>query len=205
MVCHLHSHSYYSFLEGIASPEELVRTAAAYGMTALALTDHLSLTGAISFYRACKNAGIKPILGLEVDLLLSQAMTTPSSTNKTGGLVLLATDQDGWKNISRISSALLSCPDDAPECCTVGMLSAYSDGIICLTGGCRGIIQQALSMPQGEKGAAWLLGQLKDIFTDRLYIEHNDQVPGGQMNREDLAEAQNHLSSRTLDPICCGP
>ncbi len=68
MTVHLHTHSHYSFLEGLASPAELAQAAARNGMPALALTDHLWLTGAVEFYEACEEAGVQPILGLELDL-----------------------------------------------------------------------------------------------------------------------------------------
>ena len=63
---HLHTHSYYSFLNGVLSPDQLVACAVNHGMTALALTDLNGLTGAIHFYAACQQAGIKPILGMEI-------------------------------------------------------------------------------------------------------------------------------------------
>ena len=67
---HLHTHSYFSFLEGVPSPGELVQAAVKGGMQALALTDHRSLTGAVEFYDACTESGIKPILGLDIDIAL---------------------------------------------------------------------------------------------------------------------------------------
>ena len=63
---HLRTHSYFSFLEGIPSPEALVKSAKGHGMGALGLTDHYGLTGAIDFYLACQSENIKPILGLEL-------------------------------------------------------------------------------------------------------------------------------------------
>ena len=66
MFLHLHLHSYYSFLEGLASPGQLADAAAHDGMPALALTDRHGLTGAIEFYDACRSAGVRPILGLEL-------------------------------------------------------------------------------------------------------------------------------------------
>jgi DNA polymerase III alpha subunit len=65
---HLHVHSYYSFLDGVAGPAELLEKARHFGMPALALTDHNRLTGAIRFYDAAKKLGIKPIIGAEVNI-----------------------------------------------------------------------------------------------------------------------------------------
>jgi DNA polymerase III alpha subunit len=67
---HLHTHSHYSLLESLLSPLALAQAAAQSAMPALALTDHNNLTGAVEFYDACKKEGVKPILGLELDLAL---------------------------------------------------------------------------------------------------------------------------------------
>ncbi len=75
MLTHLHTHSSYSFLEALPSPAELVQAAVDLGMPALALTDHNRLTGALEFYAACREAGVQPILGLELDV------TPPSPTS----------------------------------------------------------------------------------------------------------------------------
>ncbi len=63
---HLHAHSHYSFLRGLASPQALAQAAAEAGMSALALADHHGLTGAIEFYDACREASVRPIVGLEL-------------------------------------------------------------------------------------------------------------------------------------------
>ena len=83
---HLRSHSYYSFLRGLPSPQELANTAVDLGMAALALTDHHSLSGAIEFQDACQQAGIKPILGLEVETALPEkmGMVEPGTPNPAG-------------------------------------------------------------------------------------------------------------------------
>src|SRR5678809_937213 len=65
---HLHVHSYFSFLEGLASPKELALAAASAGMESLALTDSHGLTGAIEFYDACQAAGVRPIIGAELTI-----------------------------------------------------------------------------------------------------------------------------------------
>ena len=62
---HLHVHSHYSLLDGPSQVGDLVKKAKEFGMTALALTDHGAMYGAIEFYKACKDAGIKPIIGVE--------------------------------------------------------------------------------------------------------------------------------------------
>jgi DNA polymerase-3 subunit alpha len=119
MYLHLTTHSAYSLQEGLATPAELVQAAQSHGMSALGLTDHNLLTGAVEFVTACKDAGIQPILGLEIDL-------------EHGSLQLLAMSAEGWSNLCRLSSALAL--RDKPEAvCTLEMLSAYSKDLIALS------------------------------------------------------------------------
>src|SRR5512138_1957822 len=100
----LTTHSAYSLLEGLALPAELAQAAAQAGMPALGLADHHLLTGTVEFASACKAAGVRPILGLEIDL---------SWEARPGGLVprgqrlaLLAMDAEGWTSLCRLSSLL---------------------------------------------------------------------------------------------------
>jgi DNA polymerase III alpha subunit len=112
---HLHVHSYYSLLDGCPSPAELAQAAAQTGMPALALTDHDALYGAIEFYDACHQAGVKPIVGLE--------LTVDSDNGSPDTLVLLARNLEGYANLCRLSSALQT--QSIPQKC--GGLT-YSDG-----------------------------------------------------------------------------
>ena len=90
MAVHLTCHSTYSLQEGLATPAELVQAALGHGMSALGLTDHNLLTGSIEFLTACRDAGIQPILGLEIDF-------------EGSPLQLLATSFEGWSNLCRLS------------------------------------------------------------------------------------------------------
>lgn len=147
-------------------------------MPALALTDHYNLTGAVSFYLSCKKANVKPVLGLEIDLLLPFQLSPALSNPVTGTLVLLAQDVSGWKNIVRLSSAILSAPEDSPRLCTLDMLSRHAGGLICLTGGTRGALQRLLDLPEGERECQYLSGALSEIYTGCLYIEIANQSSG---------------------------
>lgn len=109
MDVHLTTHSACSLQEGLATPAELARAAREAGMTALGLTDHRLLTGAVEFVAACKQDGVQPILGLETDL-------------DSGPLQLLATNMAGWSNLCRLSSALALQEDPEKSC------SLLSDG-----------------------------------------------------------------------------
>lgn len=101
------------------TPTELAQAAQACGMPALGLTDHHLLTGAIEFVTACKEVGIQPVIGLEIDLV-------------DGPLQILATSMDGWSNLCRLSSTL-ALRDDPDKPCPLDILSAYSKDLIALT------------------------------------------------------------------------
>ena len=118
MYLHLNTHSAYSLLEGLPHPVELAQAASANGMSALGLTDHLTLTGAIEFVQACKQHDIQPILGLEIDL-------------EKGRLPLLATNLEGWANLCRLSS-VLSLRDKPEEPCSFELLESYASDLIAL-------------------------------------------------------------------------
>ena len=101
------------------TPADLVQAAKACGMPALGLTDHHLLTGMVEFVKACKDAGLQPVIGLEIDL-------------KQGPLQLLAMSVEGWSNLCRLSSVLaLRDTPDLP--CSMETLLPYSKDLIALS------------------------------------------------------------------------
>jgi DNA polymerase-3 subunit alpha len=91
---HLHCHSGYSLLEGTAKPQSLISAAKRHGMNALALTDRNNLYGAVPFYIQAQKAGIKPVLGMEIDL------------DDGSSIVLLARNGDGYRNLCQLATVL---------------------------------------------------------------------------------------------------
>src|SRR5215210_900854 len=91
---HLHCHSAYSLFEGTATPQTLVTIAKRLKMPALAMTDRNNLYGAILFYLYAQKSGVKPIIGMEVDL------------DDGSSLILLARNLDGYKNLCHLSTIL---------------------------------------------------------------------------------------------------
>ena len=88
---HLHTHSHYSLLDGLIKIDDLVDEAVKLGMPAIALTDHGNMYGTIEFYKKCKEAGIKPIIGVETYIALeSMLQKRPNIDNKRYHLILLA-------------------------------------------------------------------------------------------------------------------
>lgn len=190
---HLHTHSYYSLLEGVASPAQLAAVAASAGQSALALTDTHNLIGAIEFYDACRAQGPRPLLGLEL------AVAPPASEidARPGRLVLLACGLPGWAALCRLSTAVQTNAERDPERgVSFDALADAAQSLICLTGGYAGRATQLLQAAQQEAAAAWL-GQLREVFGDRLYAE---LAPGWPLNAQssEAANEQLHGLARRL-------
>ena len=102
---HLHIHSEYSLLDGANRIKDLPVRAKELGMDAIALTDHGVMYGAIDFYKACKKEGIKPIIGCEVYVApRSRFDKEPNIDNHYNHLILLAKNNQGYKNLSKLVS-----------------------------------------------------------------------------------------------------
>ena len=116
MFAHLHCHSHYSFLRGVASPDEIIAAAVEQKMPAVALTDTNGMYAAVSFYQKAKDAGIKPIVGVRLDVAIAPAETElvrllahegrrPSPRNgnfKSVSIVLLAMNMEGYRNLCQL-------------------------------------------------------------------------------------------------------
>jgi len=190
---HLHVHSQYSLLDGAASIDQLVNAAVANGQPALALTDHGVMYGILKFYQAAKAAGIKPILGCEVYVARrTRHDRTPKVDESPYHLVLLAENEEGYKNLLKLSSishveGFYYRPRVDRE-----VLAAHSGGLIalssCLSGEIPGYF--LAENPEAARAAA---GWYQEVFgPDRFFLELQDQGLAGQkkLNRELLRLAK---------------
>src|SRR5579864_3493898 len=102
----LHVHSQFSILDATSSVEDLVAKAKEFGMSALALTDKGNMYGAIEFYKECKGAGIKPILGCELVVAPGSRLDKKRVPGIPVGfpLILLAKNRKGYQNLCKLSS-----------------------------------------------------------------------------------------------------
>ena len=157
---HLRCHSSYSFLDGASSVEALAAAAAAQGQDALALTDTGGLYGAVRFWNAARERGIRAIFGCELTLL-----------DLPGGMVpvaLLAEDRTGWTSLCRIVSAAQLAGHKGQPQATLAQVASESAGLIALS----------------ESDDPETLGMLHEVFGDRLYAELVDR-----WGPEDIARA----------------
>lgn len=174
---HLHTHSHYSLLDGLAKIPDLVNRAVELGMTSLALTDHGTLYGAIEFYQACKKAGIKPVLGVET--YISPDMHEHDSGAERAHLILLATSNEGWKNLLAIVTAAHLEGFYYKPRVDKALLKKHAKGIVALSGCMSGEIPKAIMRGDTEKAAS-LLSEYQDIFgRENFFIElsHHPGIP----------------------------
>src|SRR5688572_32113256 len=128
-VAHLHVHSEYSLLDGACKIDRLAERAAELGMPALGLTDHGVMNGAVEHYKACKAAGIKPIIGLEAYLVDDRKLSPQTPRYERNHITLLASSDRGFRNLVELSSAgFLEGFSRGKANVDMELLSTHSDG-----------------------------------------------------------------------------
>jgi len=164
----LHCHSAYSFLDGVSLPQELAQRAGELGYTALALTDHNSVSGSMEMAQAAADHGVRAIHGAEIDVVLD-----PAQPGTTRHLTLLVRNERGWSNLCRIlTRAHQHTRDSATRrertepWLDVQAVIDHAEGLVCLTGCAeRSVIGRGVE----DGGAA---ERLLDAFgPEGLYVE----------------------------------
>ncbi len=198
---HLHTHSHYSLLDGLSKVEVLVEMAKKFKMPAMALTDHGNMYGAIEFYKECKKAGIKPIIGCEfyvAERLLSQK--EPGIDNKRYHLIVLAKNLKGYKNLMRlVSIANLEGYYYKPRI-DEETLAKYKDGLIALSGCMGGKLSKAVLAGNDEKAEA-IIKQHQEIFGKENYfieIQAHPHIERDKELRDKLVELGKKLGAKVV-------
>ena len=177
---HLHVHSYYSVMDGLNSPAELVKAAKDAGQTALAITDHGTLGSHREMQIACAEQGIKPILGVEAYISPTDRFDRSSKTDKSiqayNHIILLAKNKKGLENINILQELAWNEGFYHKPRIDREVLREYAEGIIVLSGCLNGIISKAI-----EKGnfseAKLLLKDFAKIFGEDFYVEVQSHNP----------------------------
>ncbi len=199
---HLHCHSHYSLLDGLSKIEPLVERAKELGMDSIALTDHGVLYGAVEFYNKCKEAGIKPIVGME-------AYVAPRSRLEKLGkidadynhLILLAQNDIGYKNLIQLSTlAHLEGFYYRPRI-DLETLQKYSQGLICLSGCQRGEIARAAINKTVEEAQAVLQKYSQIFSTGSLFIEIQRNTKNHDPKEKELNEKLVALAKGNSLPV----
>lgn len=180
---HLHVHTEYSLLDGLATIPLAIKKAAALGMPAIAMTDHGNMYGAVTFYDACcdfnKDARargektIKPIFGTEFyvcDDLTVKARNVDSEESDRRHLVLLVKNEQGYKNIATLNAIAFRDGYYYKPRIDLKTLQKYSEGLICLSACIAGDIPQAIlhgNFDRAEELVRWFKG----VFGEDFYLE----------------------------------
>jgi DNA polymerase III subunit alpha len=207
---HLHLHTEFSMLDGAARIGDVVDAAAADGQPAVAITDHGNMYGVLDFYKACRAAGVKPIVGIEAYMAHDSRFEKPARRGRlddTGGeaegghklyyhLTLLAENRSGYRNLIQLASrAFLEGYYYKPRV-DWDLLDAHSDGVIATTGCLGGQVLQSL-LAGDEEGALKKAGRLQDIFgRDNLFVELQDHgIPAQRRTNPQLVEIARRLGA----------
>ena len=176
---HLHVHTEYSLLDGACRIDKIAQRAKELGQTALAVTDHGVMYGAVAFYKACKEAGIKPIIGCEV-YVAPRAMTDKAhgTDNDYSHLILLCRNEQGYRNLCRLVSAGFTEGFYMKPRIDWALLHKHAEGLICLSGCLAGEIPQRLIRGDYD-GAKARAVELAGLFgEDGFYLEiQNHGIP----------------------------
>ena len=183
---HLHGHSEYSLLDGACRIGEMAEVAAEQGMPALAITDHGNLFGVIEHYRACQDAGIKPIIGCEVYVAIDSRHSRQAArglTHASNHLVLLAKDATGYRNLTKlVSKGYLEGYYYNPRI-DKELLREHAEGLICMSACIGGEIPHLIQR-EGLAAAEKVAREFMDLFGDDYYLEiqRHDIDPEAKVN-----------------------
>ena len=171
---HLHNHTHHSLLDGLTKIPDLITRVKELGMEACAITDHGTLSGTIEFYKAAKDAGIKPIIGIETYVAARTINDRdPAKDKARHHLILLAMNNTGYKNLMKLSTiANLEGVYYKPRV-DHDLLEKYNEGIIAMSACLGGEVSAPLQDDDYEKAkkvASWY----KSVFGDRYYLEIQD-------------------------------
>lgn len=169
---HLHVHTEYSLLDGANRIKDLVKKAKSLGMPALAITDHGVMGGCVKFYKACREAGIKPLIGCEVYVAPRTRFDKESGRDgRPFHLTLIAGNRTGYSNLCQlVSEAYLNGFYYKPRI-DHDLLKLHSEGLIALTGCLRGEVNDAL-LEDNYELASQRLAFMKECFgAENLFVE----------------------------------
>jgi DNA polymerase-3 subunit alpha len=177
---HLHVHSFYSLMDGLNSPAELIQAAIDAGQTAIAITDHGTLASHRDMQIAAKDLGIKPILGVEAYISPTDRFDRSSKTDKSiqayNHIILLAKNKKGLENINSLQEIAWNEGFYHKPRIDREVLREYAEGIIVLSGCLNGLISKAIDKKDFSE-AKLILKEFKKIFSDDFYVEVQSHNP----------------------------
>ena len=199
---HLHVHTEYSLLDGSSKIKEITKQAKELGMNSLAITDHGVMYGAIDFYRAAKDAGIKPIIGCEVYVAPDSRFEKEAgeSEDRYYHLILLAENNKGYENLCKIVSKGFVDGFYYKPRVDYEVLEEFHEGIICLSACLAGEVQRNLAREDYEAGKEAALKYLKIFGEGNYFLEMQDHgIPEQQTVNQQLLRLSKDIN---VDLVC---
>ena len=194
---HLHCHTDYSLLDGACHIPRYMQMAERHEWPAVAITDHGNLFGAVNFYTAARNIGVKPIIGCEIYVVDGDHRSRDQNT-RYHHLVLLCKNEKGYRNlIDLVSTAYLEGFYYKPRI-SRSQLERYSEGLICLSACLRGDLQEALLRKGYDEGRRLAYDYLDIFGKENFYLEIQDH--GLDLDKK-LIPLQFRLSQETGIPL----
>jgi DNA polymerase III subunit alpha len=192
---HLHVHSEYSLLDGACKIDKLAARAAELDMPALGLTDHGVMNGSVEHYKACKEAGIKPIIGLEAYFVDDRKLTPQATRYERNHLTLLASSDEGFRNLVKLSSAgFLEGFSRGKANVDMELLSAHSEGVIALTGCLQSRFCRRLVEDRPDDARAHIDDLVGAFGPDNVYFEvQRNGVPEQDKANEGIVKVAREL------------
>ena len=198
---HLHLHSEYSLLDGACRIKDIPKMAKELGQSAVALTDHGNMFGAVEFYKACKSEGIKPIIGCEVYLApRSRHERSRVGTVSYYHLVLLAKNEIGYKNLSYLVSCGYTEGFYVKPRIDIEVLKEHSEGLIALSACLAGYVPSAIIAGDIESAREHIATMQQIFGKDDFYLELQSH---GIDDQEIVNKALIQLSKETNAPLVC--
>ncbi len=191
---HLHVHTEYSLLDGACRIRDAVKKVKEMGQTALAITDHGTMYGCVEFYKACREAGIKAIIGCEVYVAPNSRFNKEMSQGKYSHLVLLCKNETGYKNLIKMVSLGFTEGFYSKPRIDMELLQQHSEGLIALSACLAGYIPQRILDGDMEK-AYDHARKMKSIFGDDYYLElQRHGIPEQDIVNDELFKMSKELS-----------
>ncbi|WP_181362903.1 DNA polymerase III subunit alpha [Sulfoacidibacillus thermotolerans] len=171
-IVHLRVCSEYSLLYSSARITEVVQRVKQHGMSALGVADRRGMYGALTCYQAIHEAGLLPIIGQTIQVGKERLVRAEQSLFE---LVLIATSMEGYRSLTKLSSLATLQEEDGLQYNTWDELAAHSTGLLCLTGGIKGPLQEAVQRQDITRGQKILQGLMRIFGTERVYVELQGQ------------------------------
>lgn len=186
---HLHTHTEYSLFDGISRIPDLVAHVKEMGQTAIAITDHGSMYGAVYLYNECKKQGIKPIIGCEIYITQNSRFQVPPGREKLYHLILLAENNEGYHNLVKICSRAWTEGFHNKPRADHDLLRKYHKGLIALSACVGGELPQAILSGDMDKAHEVIKFYMDTFGRDNYFIElQNHRLPEEARVRPVLAD-----------------